>query len=330
VNKQNPLRPGESPLNNAPAVVLDNGRACIPQHYLQFQHSLDSLENLVADINYSPRYPIFVCEEKGQLYLQVGIVGFDNYDKTPCPSSPPKIVYGRKWRVELELPTSEIIQSAFLAIKKAREHEIRELFRVFCDGRYSTPFNNHHDLPLMAQNEELLAVQAQRSNLEDILLALAQIQYDGASFKFLSLKKLRGDCFILDLEINNGPTTSLPELKSRLLSLMLASMDINELFYELMDALVKRSDRHVEEHFTYQNYARFSRRCSIEALGKLSKHLRQGHSANAEFVQQFSHANYQTDLTRVPQLGEGRNAQKIRSQLANFKRLEGIPPKRCA
>ncbi len=330
--KKTSLREGESPLNNAPAVLLDNGRACIPQHYLQFQHTLDSLEKLVADINYSERYPIFVCEDGKRLYLQVGIVGQDNYERDSRQPAPVKIVYGRKWRVEFELPTSEIIQSAFLAIKKAREHEIRERFRLLSEKGYSTPFNNHHDLPLMAQNAGLLSSQSQKpeASFDTIALALQNLRYDCASFELLTLSKHREDCFLVDLKISPTPGTSLPELQSRTMTLLLDSLDVNELYYELIGAMIKLSDRHVEEHFTFQGYPRFSHQCCIEALSKLSQHLRQGHSANTEFAEQFSHANYQTDLSRVPHLGEGSNAKKIRSQLSEFNHLEGIPPKICA
>jgi len=334
VNNETLLRLGEIPLLNAPEVVLDNGRTCIPQHYLQFQHSHASLEALVVDIDYSARYPIFACEDAGGLYLQVGIVGFDNYEKPTTNPTPAKIVYGRKWRVELELPSSEIIQTAFLALKKAREHEIRELFRlVEPDGHgYSTPFNNHHDLPLMAQNAELLtpakAVTSGKLGFQEISQALGHLRYDSASFHLMNLQAHGTVRHIVDINIQHTPKTSLPELQSQTITLVLESLDINELYYELMTAMIKLSDQHVDENFTYRHYRRFSRRYSIAALGELSKHVRRRNWSwpNSDFEAQFTHANYQTDLSRVPRLGEGLNARKIRSQLANFNIIEGILP----
>jgi len=334
VSNETPLRLGEVPLRNAPEVVLDNGRACIPQHYLQFQHNHESLEALLVDIDYSARYPIFACEDEGGLYLQVGIIGFDNYAKQSASPIPAKIVYGRKWRVELELPTSEIIQTAFLALKKAREHEIRELFRLIeADGHgYSTPFNNHHDLPLMAQNAELLTPASTSKNetlgSKEISQALEHLRYDSASFHLKNLQAHGDEKHIVDISIQSGCNTSLPELQSQTITLVLASLDINELYYELMNAMINLSDQHLDENFTYRHYRRFSRRYSIAALGELSKHVRRRSWSwpNSDFEAQFTDANYQTDLSRVPRLGEGLNARKIRSQLAYFDIPEGILP----
>ncbi len=122
---------GEEPLTNAPIIELGNGKSCIPQHYLFYKHSLKSVEQIVALVDFDESYPVFACEDEKGIYVQVGVIGFDNYHRL---SSDKKIVYGRKWRIETQLPSSEIIQTIFLAIKKAREHEIRELFRLEVQG----------------------------------------------------------------------------------------------------------------------------------------------------------------------------------------------------
>lgn len=330
------LLPGEAPIHNAPAITLDNGRACIPQHYLQFRHTLESIEKIIVELDYSARYPIFVCRDQGGLYIQIGIVGFDNYARAAERSSRAKIVYGRKWRVEPELPTSEVIQTVFLALKKAREHEIRELFRVTRQGAYSTPFNNHHDFPLMSQNADLLEHDERKPKgdigFEELALVLQNIRYDLASFQLTQLQKHTEGRHLVDLFVKPNKGTELPELQPQSLTLILETLDTNELYYELMDAMIKLSDRHVEENFSYQDYCRFSRRYSVEALGELSKQVRRRESLalNAGFEENFTHANYQTDLTRVPYLGEGLNAKKIRSQLAGFESLEGILPSRVS
>jgi len=174
------LNTGERALDNAPRLTLRNGRSCIPQHYLQYAHSRESVEALMNNVEFCDNYPIFVCEDAGGIYLQIGIVGFDNY-KASKKQTGPKIVFGRKWRVEPNLPSSEIIQTAFLAIKKAREHELRELFTFNIGGKVTTPFNNHHDLPLMARNSDILSISpAQDVSLE---AALSSIKFDGGIFK---------------------------------------------------------------------------------------------------------------------------------------------------
>ncbi|WP_413701791.1 hypothetical protein ACLKMH_09745 [Psychromonas sp. KJ10-10] len=111
------LRLGESVMPEAPTVQLKNGSFCIPQHYLTYEHTLESVEALICDIEYDERYVVFATQEKNEIYIQVGVVGHDNYVKKSSQKEL-KLLFGRKWRVEPELPTSEIIQSVFLAIKK--------------------------------------------------------------------------------------------------------------------------------------------------------------------------------------------------------------------
>jgi len=52
------LLDGEKALENAPKTELADGRFCIPQHYLSYQHTLKSVEQILLDIDCDPRYPI--------------------------------------------------------------------------------------------------------------------------------------------------------------------------------------------------------------------------------------------------------------------------------
>ncbi|MFT5676749.1 MAG: hypothetical protein ACI808_002698, partial [Paraglaciecola sp.] len=60
-----PLLPGETAIQNAPVHTLQPNTSCIPQHYLQFAHTLESLENILLDINYCDKYPVFACTDPG-------------------------------------------------------------------------------------------------------------------------------------------------------------------------------------------------------------------------------------------------------------------------
>ncbi|MCO1335298.1 hypothetical protein MO867_13250 [Microbulbifer sp. OS29] len=135
---------GESPIEHTPNVSQENGNHCIPQHYLIYMHTRETVGQLVLEIDYSVNCLICVDQDAGGIFIQVGVVGPDNYRGDARDN---KIVYGRNWQVESTLPASEIIQTGFLAIKKAREHEIRERFRLKSGAYIGTPFNNHHDLP---------------------------------------------------------------------------------------------------------------------------------------------------------------------------------------
>lgn len=322
------LKAGEKPITNALPVQLGNGEQCIPQHYLLFTHSRKSVEQIVLDIDYDENFLIFVCEDYTGIYIQIGIIGFDNF--LPLNSQKgQKIVYGRKWRVEPQLPTSEIIQTVFLALKSAREHEIRELFRLTCNNRIATPFNNHHDLPLMAQNSELVFVDTEQAlTRDDLQKALNCVRYDFSKLLLTSLSQLKNKQWLLELKIENGKTSRLPETKNATLNLLLMTLTINELYFQIMDGLLSMSNRQVEENFYYLGFARFSRNNSIEAIARLSSTLRKSdnQSEQADFIQDFDKATYQTDTSRVPALHRGQLTNKIRSKLAEFNRLQGILP----
>ena len=266
------LQTGEKPIENAPPIRLDNGENCIPQHFLLFEHTRESVEKIVVNIDYSDKYLVFVCEDKTGIYIQVGVVGFDNFVAIEKQQEQ-KVVYARKWRVEPQLPTSEIIQTVLLALKTAREHEIRELFQLVIEKRITTPFNNHQDLPLMAQNSELvtaieLVIDRSLSHAE-IQNYLDQITYDSSKFKLGSVTVFNGK-WIVDIKIENGKNSQLQEMQNAQLTFLVSPLTANELYFQLMDTLIGLSDRHVEENFYYLGFARFSRKNSIQEIAKLS------------------------------------------------------------
>ncbi len=317
-----PLLPGESALQNAPVAELKDGLHCIPQHYLNYQHSRESVEHLILMVEYHERYPIFVAEDDGGVYLQVGIVGWDNY-KDRGEQSNSKIVYGRKWRVEPQLPTSEILQTAFLALKKAREHEVRELFRLKTQNKWATPFNNHHDFPLLSQSKEQLTAQSVISIEQVIPL----IEYDHARFVMLGNEKRRNGTWIVDLEIIPSNETELPELRNnQTLSLILNNQDANEFLHKLMHELLVESDRHVDENFKFDGFTRFSWHQQVLGVAELSIQTRQLHKQAHQFNENWVQNNYETDLTRVPKISKGRFAEELRARLEPFEPFSGITP----
>ncbi|MCJ8311335.1 MAG: hypothetical protein HRU38_00015 [Saccharospirillaceae bacterium] len=328
------LLAGESRIKNAPSVLLDNGQLCIPQHFLTFKHSKESVENLVLDIEYDDRFIVFVGEHQKQVYLQIGIVGVDNYRSD---KNSKKIVYGRKWGVESELPTSEIIQTVFLALKKAREHEVRELFRLHDVGNiraFSTPFNNHQDLPLIVQNAELIGYDdellSDSQMIQKIKQSLQLISYDEMLLDCIRFENL-GAQWLVQLQVFPNLTTSLPELITKqgrvLISFILNKLCKNEFYHQLMSSLISLSDCHVDENFTYKNITRFSRNIDIEKLSKLSKSVRKlNKNEHQEFTKTFVNSNYQVDQSRVPKLTNSKLSVKIRESLVSFDVLGGILP----
>lgn len=311
------LQLGEAPIENAPQIELKNGRRCIPQHFLTYQHSRQSIEEVLTHVKYDDRYLLFVDQDADVPFIQVGIVGFDNY-KVKSKQPGQKIVFGRKWRVEPNLPTSEIIQTAYLAIKKAREHEIRELFKVKFKGCSATPFNSHHDLPLLARNRDL--VETSHNYFNNLSDCVKSIRYEGAKFDLIQIEQRHSHQWLIDIAFKQDQFT-----------LILNTLDENALLYALMDYLISESDRHVDETFTYKGFARFGRQNSVGALAELSANVRGNFAdvncANAHFDENLAQEKYDTDSSRVPQLTNSPYSDKLRQHLNALDIKTGFIPK---
>jgi hypothetical protein len=319
----------EIPMPGAPAVKLDNGDSCIPQHYLKYQHTLKSVQEIVSHIEFSKKYPVFVCEDECGLYVQVGIIGHDNYKR--ASAKPLKIVYGRKWRVEPNLPTAEVVQTVFLALKKAREHEVRELLtlRSAVSGRVSTPFNNHHDIVFMAQNVSFFEkaesqMRGGESYVDRFCTCLDLVRFDGRFVECVDVEECRNGMALVDLELR-GEAVNMPEILGRF-SVLVRDFSENEFLYSLMEELLRLNDRYVDEQFKYLDFPRFSRQQSIEQIGEMSILLRNQDLSGTDFDKTFFDMNYEVDATRVPKLGEGALADKIRENLRSFGVLDGQLP----
>lgn len=343
------LLAGESALDNAPKTELADGRLCVPQHYLSYNHTLQSVEALVLDIDYDPRYPVFVSKalhdnEQAGLYIQVGVIGMDNYSENSNAESQTKIVYGRKWRVEPQLPSSEIIQTVFLAIKKAREHEVRELFRLQHNNKTTTPFNSHHDLPLLARSEERLQKNSVNNPVaafnQQLNQVLSQLNYAGQEFELMSLLRRPSGQYLIELIVKPNQSTPLnktstssaqattSEVTTSFVSFFLAELNINQFLHQLMQQFIELSDRHVDEHFRYRGFTRFSWNNSVEAIAEISAEVRQLHKDESlqHFHQHWQQNNYETDRSRIPNPAPGELWDKIHQQLKQFSPQEHTLP----
>ena len=324
------LNIGERAIDNAPHLTLRNGRSCIPQHYLQYSHSRESVEALMSDVEFCNNYPIFVCEDAGGIYLQIGIVGFDNY-KAAKKQPGPKIVFGRKWRVEPNLPSSEIIQTAFLAIKKAREHELRELFTFNFGGKISTPFNNHHDLPLMARNSDILSISPAQDVSHEA--ALSSIKFDSGRFKLEDYETLRNGLHAVSLSYAPRSSGKHTEFSQTPIVLIVKDLSSNTLSHALITEMIAISDRFVDRNFKFKGFARFSPDVDASSISALSVELRQNpetliaEKPAKSFTKTFAAERYDTDMTRIPQLTKSSYSQKLHGRLktlglANFDMLQ--------
>jgi hypothetical protein len=318
---------GEEPMPHAPSVELPNGRACIPQHYLLYRQTSQTIAALVADIHFDEHTLLFAGADAQGMYVQVGLIGRENYDHSRR-ERPQKLVYGRKWRIDPDTPTSEVVQTTFLAIKKAREHEVRELLTLEDpeSGRMSAPFSSHLDLPLMAHNTELIVQAAESAHSvpqENILSALDCVRFGLRKIYVEQVIHRPNGATLVDLKLGALPLAreiegDLSEFNAFRFSVHLNVWSRSELLYEVMAAMVLRSDRYVEENFSYKGFARFSRNNDPLRIAQLSIATRPNarDAANAQFIPIFKAMNYQVDASRAPALGVGPLAEKNRSLIA--------------
>jgi hypothetical protein len=326
---------GEQPMPHAPEVCLPNGRHCIPQHYRRYNQTLASLQHIAGDISLPDATLLFADEDDSGLYLQVGLIGRENYERGR-QIRPHKLVYGRKWRIDLDTPTSEVIQTAFLAVKLARQHEVRELLtlRVASGKGHSTPFSTHHDLPLMADNRELFAARETPLPMtaKAISSLLENVRFGQRPIQLESVLAHRHRT-IIDLQLGLPPLARIQEgdfseYNHLTVSIELIQLTRAGLMHQLMDALLRESDRQVAEQFRFQGFARFSREIDPLAIAQLSLATRpySRDMRDARFADTFRKQNYQVDASRAPSLGSGALAQAIRRQLDAFPQLAGHLP----
>lgn len=57
----------------------------------------------------------------------------------------------RWWRLSKHSRKNELINAAFLAIKTAAEHEMRENFQYMFEGLWTMPYNTHTDVDWLAE-----------------------------------------------------------------------------------------------------------------------------------------------------------------------------------
>ena len=321
-----PLNEGELPLEQAPVVTLANGNDCTPQHFFAFDHTLDSVEKLVSNIEFSANYPVFVSCDNAGVFLQVGVLGYDNYDRHH-EYKPQKLVYGRKWRVENNLPTSEVIQTVFLAIKKAREHELREFVTLqdSVTSKTSTPFNCHHDFPLMAANHELFAIQLNKKQLDfneaRVNELLEKLSMGGRKITLDGFHARARDTildFTLGVPLENK-TDEFTEFDNSQFTLVLKHGNLNELLHQLMHEFVQMSDRYVEENFLFNGFARFSRQQDIASIARFSIQTRSidEQAFNELSKEFFRQHNVMIDATRVPVIFNEAQRKRLGEVLAN-------------
>jgi len=321
---------GERALPFAPKVLVFNELEAVPQQFLIVSRSLSQLVEILARIKVLDGYILFASKVDNALTLQVGIIGYENYPAAnDCnPSQRTKIVYGRRWLIEDSTPTSEVIQTAFLAVQKAREHELREKLSIEFDqeGHRATPFNSHQDTPLMARVSSVAA----SPNLDTIEQAISRVIFDGRTVNLVSVKSISESamvvCLRLELEKKSAYPFAFTELNDRDINIICYQENINALLHELVEHLIMLSNRFIAENFRFEGFNRFSHKLNPIAIAEFSFDTRRPLSVSRDFAPYFSSMSYHVDSGKAPAYNSGHLGQQQLQQIERYDVKQGFLP----
>ncbi len=327
---------GETPLPFAPQIRLGQGKPIVPQQFLSVERNVRNIEAILNKIDFANDYLLFAGEINGVLYLQVGIIGCENYPQNAQQASENKIVYGRRWLLEPATPTSEVVQTALLAIKKAREHELRENLSMTLAGqRSTTPFNTHMDLPLMKSNPTFFTAESAQldkskkiSFEQRVIAVLESLRLKSFNLSLDKIILIGQRKSVIEMRVKQTHThTHFPEFRDLELDLLCLEFNESEFLHELMNKLIKVSNRHVEEQFTFDGFARFSQQICPKKVAEFSYQTRNIKTQDPRFHQHFKNMSYDVDSTKAPTYSSGALGQKQRAKIRQNKVQGGYLPK---
>jgi len=324
---------GETPLPFAPTIRLKHGKATVPQQYLMVERNLENVEAILQDIEFSDHYILFAGNENANIYLQVGIIGCENYPYNQQQSKENKIVYGRRWLIEPSTPTSEVVQTALLALKKAREHELRENVYIMLENNIkTTPFNTHMDLPLMKNNSEFFEIDndanSNKKTVDSVMQSvLSCFKLKSFVIKLDSITEIVGDKFLIQLKLHSTcEDVHFPEFKNCSLSILCSEVTESSLIQQLMDELVRISDRYVDNQFSFNGFARFSNTVCPLKIAEFSYQTRNIKHKDPRFVKYFKQMSYEVDSSKAPTYATGELGDKQRYSIEKNRVMSGYLP----
>lgn len=302
---------GETPLPGAPTCESLDGLKVVPQQFLDVDRTLKSVERILNKISVPSPFLLFAGQQQSLVYLVCAVVGHENYPTKSAQALPAKIVYGRRWFLESSTPTSEVIQTALLAVKKAKEHELRESFKLKVVPNSSendksvttTPFNCHHDLPLMAVRRAQFEQIESEFNLVE---TLELVKVDGLSLRLLETKNLSvgGTLYSIELGFAHESPKLFKEFLKKSIVFVCAKNTKADFLHSLFDALLVLSDAEVDEAFAFDGFSRFSRRICPTEIGDFSHETRNLSLSISEgsdtFLSTFEDMSYRIDSTKAP------------------------------
>ncbi len=334
IAEEHSLKYGERPLQYAPSATIFDSVIAVPQQYLQVCRRFDQLEAIVLKINVPDGFILFAQRLESLFYLQVGIVGCENYphsvhkakDSKNIDTQQKKIVYGRRWLIEPSMPTSEVIQTALLAVQKAREHELREHIRVkFNDSNArATPFNTHQDIPLLTTVRDQV-IRAKTYSLHE---TLNRITIANRQLEVQAILPLKDENVLLQLRVEGNAKNQFMfrEMIERDITIVWSESSPHEFAHLLVDAIIANSHRYVMEHFTFDGLACFSTAIDPIELARFSSQSRNVSTLSTEFIKHFDAMTHNVDSIKAPQYNSGELGRKQRKKVNEENVTSGYLP----
>jgi len=320
-------------ISQAKKVKIDTVGDVFPQHYYTYHQDVGSLSRILSLIKAPAGFILFSGQDHHGLYLQVGIIGRENYVRAGKPDIS-KLVYGRKWRIDADTPTTEIVQTTLLAVQKVREHEVRELLSWTdpANGIRATPFSCHQDIHLLTLHFTHNKPQSTAQNNEaELKQLISQLHLAGRELTLLQLVSLGAGRLLIELGLSAAvtPNDSFADLGHSPISLVLQEANLSHFMHELMEQLILLSNRYCQEHFSFCGVNRFSREYDPRIIAGLSRRSRpyKKHMADTSFSAVFERVNAEIDKNRAPHLGGGLLGQMNKNILEKRPALGGFMPK---
>ena len=211
------------------------------------------------------------------------------------------------------MPNPEIVQTVFLAVQKAKEHEVRELLLYKPSNRksFATPFSCHQDIDLLKRVSDTQSNRYQDSYVNDetsAIEAFKHLQFAGRPFLVKNVIPLPGKRLLVDaaLDLTKARSEPLPEEFTEAMFSVIVDTDVNNsLFYRLIEFCIAKSNQHIAETFYYKRFNRFSENLSPELVANVSLNSRPytQQMKDLAFTQVFKTENAKVDGGRVPAMG---------------------------
>jgi hypothetical protein len=179
----------------------------------------------------------------------------------------------------------------------------------------------------MARFPELVVPDALPANQPLLGTWLQGVRFDGREINIDDVTIRRNGKIVVDLVFAEGSSRQVRSGFEQLsITIVLGKLSQATLVHELMNALIQRSDRLVDEQFRYRGFARFSQALDPSRLSQLSVITRTAGLPDEQFQLVRTTLNYDTDTRRVPSIGAGLLAQKNRHALRQEGELGGHMP----